>query len=239
MIKEKEETNFRFNLSENKRHAHYIIKISVALILIIICYCFFTNLILEVYSKNASSEAEIFYYEKSPDIIAVFTGDAGRLEYAFKILEKYPESKLLISGVYNKNTLQSLINTVPSHFNEEHAAQIVELDYQAKNTIENVLMTLQYIQKDQTNKNVLIISSDYHLLRIKFLFSTLNTKNALETIQYFGVRSESNFLQRISDASVEGIKMIRAVLFALFWLTEEQEYHSSKDFYFDSTENVS
>jgi uncharacterized SAM-binding protein YcdF (DUF218 family) len=224
MMSEKKEANFRFNLTENKKSFHVISKISVTLFALISSYCLLTTVALHIYSKNASTEAESFFYEKSPDIVAVFTGDKGRLEYAFKVLEKYPESKLLISGVYNKNTLKSLVKTVPGNLSEEQAAQIIELDYQAKNTIENVLMTLQYIQKDPTNKKVLIISSDYHLLRIKFLFSTLQFNNAIEDIHFFGVSSESNVFQKIYDASIEGLKLIRATIISLFWLQEEKDY---------------
>ena len=182
------------------------------------------TLILHIYSQYASQNAETFFYEKSPDIVAVFTGDKGRLEYAFKILEKYPESKLLISGVYNKNTLKSLMQTVPVTISEDQAAQIIELDYQAKNTFENVLMTLQFIKKDATTKKVLIISSDYHLLRIKFLFSTLSIDKSDFEIQFFGVNSESNFLQQIFDASIEGLKIMRAAIISLFWFNEEKDY---------------
>lgn len=223
MMIERQETNFRFNLSENKKTLHLAMKISLFFFVFFIVYCLVITFVFQVYSKSASKEAEFYFFEKSPDIIAVFTGDKGRLEYAFQLLEKYPESKLLISGVYNKNTLQSLMQKIPGNFNEEQASQIVELDYQAKNTVQNVLMTLQYIKKDLTNKKILIISSDYHLLRIKFLIDTFNNSNTTETIQYFGVSSESNFFQKIIDTSIESFKMIRTAIFSYFWINEEQD----------------
>ena len=221
---ERQETNFRFNLSENKKNLHFVMKIGLSFLVLIFLYCIVMTFILQLYSSSASKEAQIYFFEKSPDIIAVFTGDKGRLEYAFKLLEKHPESKLLISGVYNKNTLQSLMNTIPGNFNEEQASQIVELDYHAKNTVENVLMTLQYIKKDPTYKKILIISSDYHLLRIKFLIETFNVSNTTESIQYFGVNSENIFFQKIMDASMEGLKIVRAAVFSYFWMNEEQDY---------------
>lgn len=169
-MSERQEINFKFNLYENKKTIHKALKFIAYFLLFLIFGCVLITFILTEYSSRASKEAITFYFEKSPDIIAVFTGDRGRLEYAFEILKLHPESKLLISGVYNKNTIQSLLNSknikIPEYINEAKASQVVELDYQAQNTIENVLMTLQYIRKDQSFKNILIISSDYHLLRI-------------------------------------------------------------------------
>lgn len=228
-MSERQEINFKFNLYENKKTIHKALKFIAYFLLFLIFGCVLITFILTEYSSRASKEAITFYFEKSPDIIAVFTGDRGRLEYAFEILKLHPESKLLISGVYNKNTIQSLLNSknikIPEYINEAKASQVVELDYQAQNTIENVLMTLQYIRKDQSFKNILIISSDYHLLRINLLVNALKINQSTDHIHYFGVRSEHNVLKRIKDASLEAIKIIRSLLVSLFWMSEEAELH--------------
>lgn len=224
---DRQEVNFRFNLYENKKRFHLAGKILIFVIGSIFFYCLLINFILHQYSKSASLEATTYYFEKSPDIVAVFTGDYGRLEYAFNLIEKYPEAKLLISGVYNKNTIQTFINSkkinLSDTINEKEVSQIIELDYQAKNTVENVLMTLQYLKKDQTYKKILIISSDYHLLRIKLIIDTLNVDNSLESIHYYGVQSETNFLAKLSDSAFEGFKILRSVFFSLFWISDELE----------------
>lgn len=223
----RQEVNFRFNLYENKKRFHFLGKLVSIFAGGLLAYCLIINFILNSYSKSASVEANTYYFEKSPDIIAVFTGDKGRLEYAFNLIQKYPEAKLLISGVYNKNTIQTFINAkkinLTPNIDESEVSQIIELDYQAKNTVENVLMTLQYIKKDQTFKNILIISSDYHLLRIKLLIDTLNKDNPLESIHYYGVESENKFLSRLWDSTFEGFKILRSVFFSFFWISDELE----------------
>lgn len=224
---ERQEVNFRFNLYDKKKRFNLIVKILLGFIFLGVFYCLFMTLVLNQYSKYVSNDALTYYFEKSPDIIAVFTGDRGRLEYAFKLIEQHPEAKLLISGVYTKNTIQTLLNSrkinISESINEANVSQIVELDYHARNTIENVLMTLQYIKHDPTYKKILIISSDYHLLRIKLIVNMLNKDNTLESIQYYGVKSEMNLMKRIYDSAFEGFKILRSIFFSFFWISDEME----------------
>ena len=110
---------------------------------------------------------------KSPDAIAVFTGDKGRIAYALDLLRKNPSAKLLISGV-GANSYPTIVNNqvTPS------AAQVVtnvglqvDLDYESKNTFEHVRETVEFLQKNPDANKVLIISSDYHIMRIKLIIS--------------------------------------------------------------------
>ena len=219
------EINFRFNLYENKYFYKKFLKIFTLCIAAILFYCLTIMFILTTYSKKVSDETSLIFFEKSPDLIAVFTGDKGRIAYAFSMLAQYPESKLLISGVYSKNTIQSLIQSkalnLPANFNEELLSQVVELDYQAKNTLENVLMTMQMIRKDLSIKKVLIVSSDYHLLRVKLIFSLLDKYHRPSQLYFMGVESEQSFLKKLIDASIEGIKIMRTFGLYFFWNDED------------------
>lgn len=227
MMNEKHELNFRFDLNEKNKKFHLIGKIFLSVIIISITYSLFMSFLLFQYAKKLSHDSLTYYFEKSPDIIAVFTGDRGRLEYAINLIDQYPEAKLLITGVYNKNTIKTLLNTknmkILKTINEAKASQLVELDYQAKNTVENVLMTLHYIKKDPSYKHLLIISSDYHLLRIQLLANTLNKGTTLESIHYYGINSNHHLLKRISDSTYEGFKIIKSLFFSIFWISDENE----------------
>ncbi len=110
------------------------------------------------------------FFQKSPDAIVVFTGDKGRINYALDIVKKNPSSKLLISGVYASNSIETLIQNQSTHFpQEELLGTQVDIDYESKNTFQNVKETVSFIKSNPNINNVLIISSDYHILRIKFI----------------------------------------------------------------------
>ncbi len=144
----------------------FLFGLTVTLIVTFIVY-------IPIYAKMQKSRAADAFFERSPDIIAVFTGDKGRIAYAMELLKKNPTSKLFISGVYATNSFQTLLNKQVGPDNKEldsHDMQ-VDLDYESKNTFENVRETVQYLKANPDLKNVLIISSDYHIMRIKLIIS--------------------------------------------------------------------
>jgi uncharacterized SAM-binding protein YcdF (DUF218 family) len=114
------------------------------------------------------------FFQKSPDAIAVFTGDKGRISYAMELLKKNPTSKLFISGVYAANSFQTLLNKQGNPGTTQELASPsmqVDLDYESKNTYENVRETVQFLKANPDLKKVLIISSDYHIMRVNLIIS--------------------------------------------------------------------
>jgi uncharacterized SAM-binding protein YcdF (DUF218 family) len=129
---------------------------------------------IPIYAKLQKARAADAFFQKSPDAIAVFTGDKGRIRYATDLLKKNPTSKLFISGVYAANSFQTILNKqVNSDTSEEiaDAGMQVDLDYESKNTFENVRETAQYMKENPELKKVLVISSDYHIMRVKLIIS--------------------------------------------------------------------
>lgn len=129
---------------------------------------------IPIYAKMQKQRATDAFFERSPDAIVVFTGDQGRIAYAMEQLKKNPTSKLFISGVYSSNSVKTLLNKqiTPSTPDELPPDDIqVDLDYESKNTFENVRETVQFVQSDPMLKKVMIISSDYHIMRIKLIIS--------------------------------------------------------------------
>jgi uncharacterized SAM-binding protein YcdF (DUF218 family) len=129
---------------------------------------------IPIYAKMQKGRANGAFFQKSPDAIAVFTGDKGRIAYAMELLKKNPTSKLFISGVHAANSFQTLLakQSIPTTTEELLASGMqVDLDYESKNTFENVRETVEYLKSNPDLKKVLIISSDYHIMRVKLIIS--------------------------------------------------------------------
>ncbi len=145
----------------------FLSAVSLALLITFIVY-------IPIYAKMQKGRAAGAFFQKSPDAIAVFTGDKGRIAYAMELLKKNPTSKLFISGVYAANSFQTILNKQgsPSSKAELSAAGMqVDLDYESKNTFENVRETVEYLKANPELNKVLIISSDYHIMRVKLIIS--------------------------------------------------------------------
>ena len=145
----------------------FVSALSIALLITFIVY-------IPIYAKMQKGRAAGAFFQKSPDAIAVFTGDKGRIAYAMELLKKNPTSKLFISGVYAANSFQTILNKQgsPSTSEELSAAGMqVDLDYESKNTFENVRETVEYLKANPELNKVLIISSDYHIMRVKLIIS--------------------------------------------------------------------
>lgn len=126
------------------------------------------------------------------DAIVVLTGGAHRINTAFSMLLKGNASHLFISGVYEGNSLEVLVSA--SSLNDKDKNNIrhhccITLDYEAHTTVQNAMESIKWLTKHHF-KNVIIVTSDYHILRTELLFQHLAPKNI--TFQYYGVASYSN-----------------------------------------------
>ncbi len=145
----------------------FILALSTAFMISFIVY-------IPIYAKMQKGRAAGAFYQKSPDAIAVFTGDKGRIAYALDLLKKNPSSKLFISGVFAANSFQTLVEqqTDPTTSEAMKAAGMqVDLDYVSKNTFENVRETVEFLKVNPQVDKMLIISSDYHIMRVKIIMS--------------------------------------------------------------------
>lgn len=161
------------------------------------------------YAKQEKIRTADAFYQKSPDAIAVFTGDKGRIAYAIEQLKRNPSSKLLISGVYAANSFQTLMDNQTSREIDYNGIDTqVDLDYESKNTFENVRETVEFLEKNPQFKNVLIISSDYHIMRIKIIFSHFITSENIE-FYYDSVLNDYNSWPEIRKLLKETVKIAR------------------------------
>ena len=155
-------------------------------------------------------------YKQSPDLIVVPTGDTGRINKALELAEKYNLSHIFITGVHKKNSVE---NITPN--DSKVNLNFLEIDYNARNTFENVTSTLSYLRKHPTIKKVLIVSSDYHISRIRMIFNKLKQPNENFNEYYYSVRHNYKSLAMIKKAHKEVIKYIRNYLMLSLWSPEE------------------
>ena len=174
------------------------------------CAC----VLLVLFANNQTKTAEDTFYKRPPDLITVFTGDVGRIPYAIKIAEKYAQSNIFISGVHLKNNVESLLT--PFRTSEVLDLNLLEIDYSARNTIENVLSTLKHLEMSNNLERILIISHDYHIMRIKLIVDKMKGFQARGQFFYIGIKSDYSKRRNIKIISKEIYKLIRAMIILWF-----------------------
>lgn len=176
---------------------------------------------IPIYASNKNEQAEQAFFQRSPDVIAVFTGDVGRIDYTLKKAEKYPSAKVFITGVYAKNSLKTLLHKQGTNLSVdeflEQESHHIELDYLARNTVENALATYRYLKKMGGSKNVLIISSDYHIFRIQKILDALGDNKEDYNFYFESIKSDYSKSSNVQKLLKEVYKFFKASTFLLFW----------------------
>ena len=194
--------------TKRTRFIRYVLNSFVIFSVVVISYftfIFYIPFFAELEKKTAAAE----FFQKAPDAIVVFTGDHGRIRYALELIKKWPEAQLLISGVYEKNTFKTLVSG-----REDAEALLtsplnVDIDYESKNTIENVKQTLMHLNAlERKVNNILVISSDYHIYRIHYLFNKLN-KDPSVAIYYDSIKSDWRDFSKIKKVFLESLKFMK------------------------------
>jgi uncharacterized SAM-binding protein YcdF (DUF218 family) len=180
----------------------------VAMALYLMALVFFS---LSSLSLNQKAKKKLEHF--TPDLISVFTGHSGRIHLALNLAKKFPQSTVLITGVHKDNTPEKIAKS----FKLKNTSRVVEVDYTATNTVENGISTLRYIRQNPQLKNILIVSHDYHLLRIAHIMKKLKLQSDHITIEFLGHKTDYFKLRSIKIVSKEIIKLIRTWFLSLFW----------------------
>lgn len=170
-----------------------------------------TCLILLLVSKQENEVSKKTFFNKTPDIIVVFTGDIGRIPYALQLSKELKQSSVLISGVNDKNHVDILLKNISSESTID--PNFLELDYRPRNTFENVVNTLDYLRKSKGLKDILIVSHDYHILRIKAVINERKLKDDPFNFYYTGVNSDFSKYNNIKKLYKEVFKFFRTLAF--------------------------
>lgn len=171
--------------------------------------------IFVAYSEGQNDQANLAFSNKQPDLIVVFTGDLGRIPFALKKAQEFKNSKIFITGVHNKTTINSIL--YPQNLEKKINPEKLEIDYLARNTVENVISTLRYIQKKGHMNSILIVSHDYHIVRIKLILETLAPKNEGYQFFYSGVKTDYLKWRNLKILYKEAFKLLRTFGFLMIW----------------------
>jgi uncharacterized SAM-binding protein YcdF (DUF218 family) len=187
--------------------AAFVGVISLAVIISFIVY-------IPIYAKMQKGRSAGAFFQKSPDAIAVFTGDRGRIAYALELMTKNPSAKLFISGVHAANSFQNILNAQANPATGEavnNSGMQVELDYASKNTYQNVVETVRFLEKNPQLNKVLIISSDYHIMRIRLIISHFLKADKPE-IYFDSVPGTYNEWSDVRKLLKEAVKIVRSYI---------------------------
>ncbi|MCU0818332.1 MAG: YdcF family protein [Beijerinckiaceae bacterium] len=102
------------------------------------------------------------------DGIIVLTGGADRIEDGIRLLEAGHARRLLISGVNAQVTMEQLRRTWPGH--ELAFDCCIDLDFRARNTIENARESAQWVRQNAF-RSILLVTASYHMPRARLEFA--------------------------------------------------------------------
>ncbi|WP_127717966.1 YdcF family protein [Halobacteriovorax sp. HLS] len=176
------------------------------------------SLLFILTARNLNQQTTQNFFNLSPDLIVVFTGDSGRIPLAIEVAKKYKQSNIFITGVYSSNSVDSLLK--PFELDGSFDSNMLTIDYLARNTVENVISTLRHLRENNGNKKIIVISHDYHIMRIKLIFNELMDSDENVEINYFAVNADYSNPRNIKIMSKELYKWIRTYAFLLLWSPE-------------------
>lgn len=181
-------------------------------------YTSFCLIIIAVskYESNRSKEA---FYKKSPDLIVIFTGDVGRIQFGLQKAIEYQTSQVFITGVESSNSVKTIMQFQKKDLLKKiyFDSDLIEIDYFARNTVENVISVLRYLRDNQEYQSILIVSSDYHIMRIKIILSSIKELNDDYDFYFCGVENSYLSFHSIKILLKEVYKTIKSYGFLLIW----------------------
>jgi uncharacterized SAM-binding protein YcdF (DUF218 family) len=162
------------------------------------------------------------------DALIVLTGGAHRVETAFNLLIDGKAGNLLISGVYEGNTIKDLVmasallntdqNKILNHC-------CITLDFNAHSTAQNATESIKWMIKNDY-KSAIIVTSDYHITRSKLHFNRLKPDDI--NLNYYSVTEKQNIFSYHywQNIFTEYHKFMVTVLYGLLPSTQQQDKSS-------------
>ncbi len=177
-----------------------------------------------LFSFNENNTSQQRFFKDSPDLIVIFTGQSGRIPYGMSLAKKYNQSNIFITGVYEKNSVQTLL--APLELEDKIDHDLLNIDYYARNTVENCLSTLRHLREKKGFKNILIVSHDYHIPRIKTIFHSIMAEDDDYEIFYSGVETDYTQWRNLKILYTEVYKYLRTYAFLMVWDTSDNPNHT-------------
>ena len=136
--------------------------------IIIITFIWWLILIFNTFPKKFYINSDSF--ESSKSVIVVLTGGKGRIDKGLELFERNYGKYLFISGVFKESEVK-INNFVENKLKEKDCCVVV--DNKAKNTFENALELTRWLDEKYDIKNIILVSSYYHLPRSYIVFKKL------------------------------------------------------------------
>lgn len=206
-------SKYVFESKGTRMYRHFL---SAVIFLVAFFFCYsFACAILLLDARNEGKNAVASFVQTPPDLIVVFTGGPKRIEFAVKKAQEFKQPNVFITGVHEKNSVKTLMNPIDPQANEptEH----IELDYLAKNTVENVVSTLNYLRNNRGLNKILVISSDYHIMRIKSIIGSLAREDEKFEFYFSPVPSDWLSIRSYKILYTEVFKLVRTKIFLMYW----------------------
>ncbi len=198
--------------SKSTRIYRHLASIGIIIISIFLAYTFVCSILL-LDARNETKNTKVKFKNSPPDLIVVFTGGAGRIEFAIKKARELKQPNIFITGVNEKSSVQTILSPIKiADKDYEH----IDLDYTAKNTVQNVVSTLEYLRNNPGVHKVVIVSSDYHIMRIKHIIQTLKLTNDKFEFYYTAVSSNYLYFKNIKILYTETFKLVRTKIYLFF-----------------------
>ncbi|MGL5447855.1 MAG: YdcF family protein [Rhabdaerophilum sp.] len=116
-------------------------------------------------------------FSPQADGIIVLTGGADRIEDGIRLLEEKRARRLFISGVNIQVSVEQLRRTWPGH--EPAFECCIDLDFRARNTVENALESAEWVKKHRF-RSIILVTASYHMPRAKLEFTAAMPGIAIE-----------------------------------------------------------
>ena len=143
------------------------------------------------------------------------------------VLKKNPKAKLIITGVSPNYTIEKFFKHFSQKYPElELSPENVVLDSLASNTVENVIFTMRQLVLNPSLNDILIISHDYHIMRIKLIADSINSLDDARNFYFLGLQTDYKKLRNLKILFKETFKIIKAMGFLLLWEEEGSELTS-------------
>lgn len=109
-------------------------------------------------------------------LVVCLAGGKFRIESAIDIFAKGTGKALLIIGAGEKSTSSSILRTHAERVNPEFLStnkiSKIEVETQSRNTIENAFAVTRYVQQNSSYKEIILITSGYHMKRAKLMLES-------------------------------------------------------------------
>jgi len=174
------------NLSIKKRKGNLINRKFVIFICLLL-------LIIGLFS--AGSFLVLSESPKQADVIIVLSGGQGRVEQAAELYKEGYAPYIILSNA--KESTSKSGDMLQTALNLGIPQDVIYTENAAESTYQNAEFTLP-IMKERDFKSAIVVSSDFHMRRIKFLFAGVYKKSDIE-LTYIGSASGYNAKRWWSD----------------------------------------